>query len=530
MKKRIISLLLVLAMAFSLSACAKTENKKAEEGKNEANKTEAKKDSYETDVLVIGAGGAGMAAALAANEAGKSVLILEKGQMTGGNTTRATGGMNAAKTPYQYENKFEPAQKEAIEKKIAIVKKDYPELVELADKVAAQLAEYEKDPKGYFDSVELFMLDTMVGGKNLNNPELVKQLTENSSAAIEWLKTYGMELTNVGAFGGASVMRIHRPMKDGKTVAVGPYLVSNMTKAVKDKNIEIIFESPATEILVEDGKVVGAKAGDITIKAKSVVITTGGFGANLEKVAEIKPELKGFVTTNAPTITGDGIWMAQAIGADVVDMDQIQIHPTVEQETASLITEGVRGDGAILVNQEGKRFVDEVSTRDVVSAAEIAQTGGYAYLIFDQKMADASNPIQGYIKKGFTKQGDTVEALAKEIGVDEATFKATMDAWNAAVKAGKDEEFGRTSFTTELVTGPFYAIKLSPGVHHTMGGIKINKDTQVINTEGKVIENLFAAGEVTGGVHGANRLGGNAVADIIVYGKIAGQKAAENAK
>lgn len=510
--KKILSSLLVLAMLVSLVSFASAES------------------VQETDVLVIGAGGAGMAAAIAANEAGKSVLILEKGQMTGGNTTRATGGMNAAKTPYQDENEFKDAQKNAILKKIDIAKEKYPELKELAETVEKEFAEYQNDPKGYFDSVNLFMLDTIVGGKNLNNHELVKQLAENSAPAIEWLKGYGMELTNVGAFGGASVMRIHRPMKDGKTVAVGAYLIPKMNEILKEKNINVLFDTPATELIVEDGKVVGAKSNDKVFKAKSVIIATGGFGANLEKVAEVKPELKGFVTTNSPTITGDGIWMAQKIGADVVDLDQIQIHPTVEQKTAALITEGVRGDGAILVNQDGKRFTDEVGTRDVVSAAEVAQPGGYAYLIFDQNMADKSGPIQGYIKRGFTKQGDTYEALAKELGIDEATFKATMEGWNACVKAGKDEEFGRTAFTEELATAPFYAIKLSPGVHHTMGGIKINKDTEVLDTNGNVIKNLYAAGEVTGGIHGANRLGGNAVADIIIYGRIAGQKAAENAK
>ena len=232
------------------------------------------------------------------------------------------------------------------------------------------------------------------------------------------------------------------------------------------------------------------------------------------------------MTTNAPGAQGQGIDMAVAIGAGTVDMDQIQIHPTVEANTAALITEGLRGDGAILVNAEGNRFTDEVGTRDVVSAAEIAQTGSYSWLIIDQAMVDASSVIQGYIKNGYTFSGETYEELAEAIGVDPAAFAATMEKWNAAVAAGVDEEFGRTSFANPLDTAPYYAIKVTAGIHHTMGGLTINPDTQVLAGDGTVINGLYAAGEVTGGVHGGNRLGGNAVADFTVFGRIAGQQAA----
>ncbi len=502
---------------------------KADDADKEDDKTSEEKE-LEADVVVVGAGGAGMTAAIEANDAGKSVIILEKADFTGGNTTRATGGMNAGKTEYQDKNEFEANDKEAIENKIKTAREEYPELKELADTVEGQLKDYEANPEGYFDSKELFMLDTLVGGKNINNKELVETLVDNSSAAIDWLKSYGMELTDVGSFGGASVKRIHRPLVDGQTKAVGSYLVPKMTEILEEKKVDILFGTAATELIEKDGAIVGVKAGDLTVNAKSVVLATGGFAANLEKVAEIKPELKGFVTTNAATLMGDGIWMAEKVGADVVDMDQIQIHPTVEQETSSLITEGVRGDGAILVNQDGKRFIDEVGTRDVVSAAEIEQPGSYAYLIFDQAMVEKSGPLQGYIEKGFTKQGETYEELAKELEIDEKTLAETMENWNKAVLAKKDEEFGRTAFADELKTAPYYAIKLSPGVHHTMGGLKINTNTEVLDKDGNAIPNLYAAGEITGGVHGANRLGGNAVADIIIYGRIAGQNAAKNVK
>ena len=273
----------------------------------------------------------------------------------------------------------------------------------------------------------------------------------------------------------------------------------------------------------------GKGGSTVTVNAGSVVLATGGFGANLDMVVEYKPDLAGFASTNAPGAQGEGIAMATAIGAATVDMDQIQIHPTVETETAALITEGLRGDGAILVNAEGKRFCDEVGTRDAVSAAEIAQTGGYAWLVIDQKMVDASSVIAGYIKNGYTVQGDTYEALAEAMGVPAEDFAATMEAWNGCVAAGEDAEFGRTSFAEALDTAPYYAIKVSPGVHHTMGGLKINTDTQVLTEDGSAIAGLYAAGEVTGGVHGANRLGGNAVADFVVFGRIAGQNAADYA-
>lgn len=484
----------------------------------------------EVDIVVLGAGGAGMTAAIEAAHAGKSVLVVEKAAMTGGNTTRSTGGMNAAVTPYQAELAFEEGA--GVEKMIADAKAGYGDaLADLIATVEQQYADYAASPEGYFDSVELFMLDTLVGGKNVNNHALVETLASQSAGGIEWLSGIGAELTSVGSFGGASVKRIHRPVNaEGRTIAVGSYLVPILTENVQALNIQVLYETPATEIIMEDGVVTGAKAASssvsYTISAKAVIVATGGFGANEEMYTSYRPDLAGFVTTNAPGITGDGIKMGEAIGAATVDMDQIQIHPTVEQSTSALITEGLRGDGAILVNANGERFVDEVGTRDVVSAAEVAQPGGFAWLVIDQAMADASSVIAGYIAQGLTVQGDTYEALAEAMEVDPDAFAQTMDTWNQCVAAKQDDAFSRTSFANALDTAPFYAIKIAPGVHHTMGGLKINENTEVLDAQDAPIPGLFAAGEVTGGVHGANRLGGNAVADIIVFGRIAGQNAA----
>ena len=501
------------------------------------NDATAEDSTVEADVVVVGAGGVGMTAAITAAGEGKSVVILESQSMVGGNSVRATGGMNAGKTVYQDENEF--GESAGVEKTLKTAAEKYADnetITALAKTVSEQWAAYQANPTGYFDSVELMELDTMIGGKGINDPALVETLCANSADAIDWLDEHGITLHSVSSFGGASVKRIHRPVNaEGKTVSVGSYMIPLLEENCEKAGVQILLNTTANEILTDaSGAAVGIKAtgstGEtVTVNAKAVVLTTGGFGANLDMVIEYKPELKGFMTTNAAGAQGQGIEMATAIGAGTVDMDQIQIHPTVEANTAALITEGLRGDGAVLINAEGKRFIDEVGTRDVVSAAEIAQTGSYSWLVVDQAMVDASSVIQGYIKKGYTVTGETYEELGKAMGVDAAAFAETMDKWNGYVEAKNDPDFGRTSFANPLNTAPYYAVKVTAGVHHTMGGLKINANTEVLNEKGEVIPGLFAAGEVTGGVHGANRLGGNAVADFTVFGRIAGAAASDYA-
>ena len=497
---------------------------------------EKAEETLDCDVVVIGAGGAGMTAAITATDAGKNVILLESTAFPGGNSVRSTGGMNAGPTEWRNQNEFkEAAGVEATLKKVA----NYPDnarIQELGKIVAEQWEAYQAAPEGYFDTSELFQLDTLIGGGGKNDPALVQKLVESSPDAIAWLDSLNPEiiLHNVAAFGGASVKRIHRPVdENGKVISVGAYVVPLLQQNLENRGIKLMTDTPAVEILMDNGTAVGVKAegpdANYTINAKAVVIASGGFGANNDMIKAVRPELDGFITTNAPGIQGQGIQMAQAVGADTVDMAEIQLHPTVHVEgtSANLITEGLRGDGAILVNQEGKRFFDEVSTRDKVSAAEFEQTGGYAWLIVDSRMSDASNVIQGYINKGFAEKGETWEELAGAIGAPADVLAETMAAWNACVEAKEDKEFGRVSFANPLDQAPFYAIKVQPGVHHTMGGIKINDNAEVIGTDGAVIPGLFAAGETTGGVHGNNRLGGNAVADFTIFGRIAGQSAAD---
>ena len=449
-----------------------------------AQTAEKTQETRDVDVVIVGAGGAGMSAAITAKQQGKTVLLLEKMPYVGGNTTKATGGMNAAETHYQAE-------------------------------------------QGIEDSVEQFVEDTMKGGHNINNPDLVRTLAEKSADAINWLDEIGAPLPKVSFSGGATNARIHAPA-DGS--GVGGYLVNCFSETMEKLGIEVLLETKANEIIMVDGAAAGVKAEspdkELTINAKAVILTTGGFGANEEMYCTYRPDLRGTVTTNAPGATGDGIVMAQAVGADLVDIDQIQLHPTVEQATSMLITEGVRGDGAILVNQSGVRFVNELLTRDVVSAAELEQEGQYAYVIFDQNLREGLKATEKYIKNGIVTEGETIEALAEKLGIDPAVLAKTLADWNDAVAAGEDKEFGRTTgMEHDLSKAPYYAIKVAPGIHHTMGGVKINTNTQVIDTNGNVIPGLFAAGEVTGGVHGGNRIGGNAVADIVVYGRIAGANA-----
>ena len=501
----------------------------------EAVEEEAEDISLEADIVIIGAGGAGMTAAIVAADAGMNVIVLESQPAVGGNSVKSTGGMNAAKTADQDENEF--GEEAGVEKTLKAAADNYADnetITALAAEVQAQWEAWQAAPEGYFDSTELFALDTMIGGKGLNDIDLVNTLVNNSADAIEWLRTQDIDLTDVASFGGASVKRIHRPLNaEGKVVSVGAYTVPLLEEACsKRDNLTLMTDTTATEILVdEDGAVCGVaatgKTGNaVTVTAGAVVLTTGGFGANLDMVVQYKPELEGFMTTNAAGIQGQGIAMAQALGADTVDMEQIQIHPTVQADTASLITEGLRGDGAILVNANGERFIDEVGTRDVVSASEIAQPGSFSWLIVDQKMVDASSVIQGYISRGLMFSGDTYEALAAELEIPAEAFAATMATWNGYVADKNDPDFNRTSFANPLDTAPFYAVKVTAGIHHTMGGLKIDPETHVINTDGEIIPGLFAAGEVTGGVHGANRLGGNAVADFVVFGRIAGEQAA----
>lgn len=443
---------------------------------------------YETDVVIIGAGGAGMTAAIEAFDAGANVILFEKMAFLGGNTVRSKGGLNAAETSTQKEMKIT-------------------------------------------DSVKDFYEDTMKGGKNINNPEVVKYFTENSAETVEWLKGIGMDLNDVGAGAGAKNPRMHRPTGG---ISIGGVLVKTLAGNVEKRNITVLYRTEAQSLVINDGKVEGVKAKDLVrnedleISSKAVVIATGGFAANEELYTKYRKDLKGFITTNHPGADGSGIVMAEKAGAELVDMKYIQTNPTVEQSKAEVISESVRGNGAIFVNKKGVRFISEMETRDKLSAVILEQPEEYVYIIFDQGLRERMKAVEEMDQIGILITGKDLKELAAKISVEPKVLEDSVAKWNGYVKNGKDEEFGRTTgMKFVLEKGPFYAIPVAPGVHHTMGGIKINSKTEVLGKDNKAIKGLYAAGEVTGGVHGANRLGGNAVADIIIFGRQAAKQSVE---
>ncbi len=442
-------------------------------------------EDTKTDIVIIGGGGAGLTAAISAAEKGAKIILIEKMPMLGGNTNYATGGLNAANTSIQ-------------------------------------------KLKGVEDSEELFVQDTMKGGKNKNNIKLVEKMAYKSKDIIEWLAIRGADLSDLGRLAGQNKDRTHRPLGGS---AVGPNIVMALSETANKLNLDIRLNQKAINLLEKNGEIIGVEillnsGKKYNIYSKSVIITTGGFGANFDMVSELVPELKGFGTTNQKGALGEGVVMLNKIGADMVDLNQIQTHPTVVPSNSEMITEAVRGNGAILVNRDGKRFVNELETRDVVSKAELSQNGGTAYLVFDQGVRKSLKAIEKYNKSGLLTRGKNIEELAKKLNIPYLTFKESIEKYNEFVILKNDKEFSRENMQRELNQGPFYAVEVGPAIHHTMGGVKINEETAVLRNN-KVIPGLYAAGEVTGGIHGANRLGGNAMTDITVFGKIAGEAAAK---
>lgn len=446
----------------------------------------------EADIVVIGSGGAGLSAALTAAQNGKKVIVLEKQAIIGGNTNRAEGGMNAAGTKQQIEH-------------------------------------------GITDDTPLRMSqDAQKGGHYLNNPELTLMLGENAKYAEEWLLSLGANFCHrMGRGGGQTAARGHGPC-DGSPV--GKEVMRVLTGAIKKMpSIEIRAMNQATEIVMKDGKAVGVKAvgrdkKEYTIDSKAVVLAAGGFGANAKMIEKLRPEYKGFATTNNPGALGEGLELAKKAGATFVDMREIQAHPTVVPVKGILISESMRARGAFLVNNEGKRFINELLPRDVVAYGILAQPTGKAWILIDSAIVGKNKLAAGYVQQGLAVKGEDVESLAKGINVPAANLKAAFEQYKKAYDTKKDDAFGRPEMISPNNVFPVYAIQITPAIHHTMGGVRINRNAEVVGTNAKAIPGLYAAGEVTGGVHGGNRIGGNAVADIITFGRIAGKNAADYAK
>lgn len=464
----------------------------------EENKNKNKKEVSKThDVVIVGAGGAGLSAAIEAKKAGADVIILEKMPMAGGNT-----------------------------------------LISGAEYAAPNNWIQEKE--GIKDSTDEFAKDMIKGGDAKNNPELVKVVAENALDGAKWLRDeVGVKWEdNLMFFGGHSVKRSLVPLGSS-----GKEIINKELAKVESLKIPVLYETSATELITDDkGKVVGVKAESEDKKYtfntnKAVVITTGGFGSNLKMRVKYNPEIdENVLSTNTVGSTGDGIVMAEKVGADLDGMKYIQTYPICDPLTGTLLYFGdARMYGhTIMVNKEGKRFVEELDRRDVISMAIKKQTGHVCYQLLDQKGLDDSKLVEPHAaeidylyKNKLLVKANTIEEAAKFFDIDAKELKTTVDRYNGYVKAGKDEEFNKRSMPFPIKEGPFYILKAAPAVHHTMGGIKINTNAQVINKEGKVIEGLYSAGEVTGGIHGTNRLGSDALADITVFGRIAGKNAAK---
>ena len=469
--------------------------------KVKADETETVKEDIvlDTEVAIIGAGGAGLAAAVSAHQNGAKVVVIEKMPNVGGNTIISGSAFNAV------DDKRQSAQ-------------------------------------GIEDSIEKHYTQTYEGGDKKGDPELVRVLVENAYPTIEWLESLGMEFKDtVFTVLGALWPRSHKPIEPLGTGYINTYM--NYINEHKDE-IQILTETEAKELVVSaEGRVTGflaeGKSGKVTVNAsKCVIVASGCFVANVEmrdQYNTIWPTLTDIKTTNHKGATGDGIIMAEKIDASIVQMENIQLLPMGDPSTGSLsgnIEQGV--ENRIFVNTIGNRFVDEGARRDVMTKALMEQENSTMWVIVDQHSYPTGDTVNNFnesidslVEQGRAFKADTLEDLAQQIGVEPENLKKSVEAFNASVDGAKDE-FGRTLFMDKIDTAPFYAGARVPTVHHTMGGIKITAETRVVDNNGIIIEGLFAAGEVTGGIHGSNRLGGNALADVNTFGRIAGEQAAKN--
>ncbi|AMB94541.1 flavocytochrome c [Aerococcus sanguinicola] len=505
-----------------------------------------------TDVLVIGGGGAGLAAAASAIQAGKQVIVLDKFPAIGGNTVRTGGPMNAADPDWQNQFAALPGEGHTLEEIAATpeaeIDDEYLEdFRELRQQIQDYLEANEEGEAYLFDSVLLHRIQTYLGGKRedlsgnrvYGNYDLVKTLTDNVLDSVNWLTELGVDFDrdHVDMPVGAMWRRGHKPRSDE-----GYAYVHALESFIEKEGGSIYTEADVTELIQDDqGQVVGAKGtyqgAAMRIEAQALVLATGGFGANTPMLQEyntywerIDDDVK---TSNSPAITGDGIRLGQAVGADLVDMGMIQMLPTCDPETGALFT-GLQVPPAnfLMVNQEGQRFVNEFGTRDEISAAAIAN-GGLFYLIADERIkATAYNTSQEKIDQqvadGTLYKADTVADLARQIDMDPEQLEETVKKYNSYVEAGEDPDFNKGAFDLKVEEAPFYATPRKPAIHHTMGGLRINSQAQVLDADGQAIPGLYAAGEVAGGIHAGNRLGGNSLADIFTFGRIAGQEASQS--
>lgn len=490
------------------------------------------------DVVVVGGGGAGLTAAITAAQQGAEVILIEKAGALGGNTLIAGQGFNASDPERQANTEMSEALTTELKSYLELDPADFGAFAEVLETVKEQINEYlASDSTTLFDSPELHMLHTYMGGKRTGldgtviepDLELARTFATNALGALEWAESIGAEWNDTtSTILGAMWPRSHG-LANGNIITI-------LTDAATAEGVEILTDTCGNELIVTDGRVTGVKAtttagANVTLHANSgVVLATGGFSANAPMVAEYNNYWPGLSdtmpSTNAPTITGDGIIMAQEVGADVTGMGFAQLMPSSHPVDGSLFS-GIWGSAEtqVFVNKEGKRYVNEYAERDVLSKAALEQTDGIFYIICDNKIAKDAD-VEGMEAAGNVVVADTLEELAEKLEIPVDTFVAEIERYNSFVDAQKDDDFGKPLFGEKIDEAPFVATPRSPALHHTMGGVKIDTETHVLSTEGTAIPGLYAAGEVTGGLHAGNRLGGNAMTDFLVFGRIAGENAA----
>ncbi|WP_124067128.1 flavocytochrome c [Clostridium sp. E02] len=511
-------------------------------------------EEYTCDVVVVGGGGAGLSAAATALQKGCSAIVLEKYPAAGGNTIRSGGPVNAADPEWQKQFQENPGERHTIE---ALLNTDESQIhIEYLEDFRAlkeEFAAYQKKfgtQKGHlFDSPLLHRMQTYFGGKrtDLNGNtiygqyDLVKILTDRALESVKWLEEIGVEYDKSLVFApvGALWRRGHKPVK-----SYGSAFILSLTKYVEEQSGKIITDSPVKEFIIEDGQIAGVIATGvngqkITVRAKAVVLASGGFGANTKMLKEyntywshIDDDIR---TTNSYAMTGDGIQLGKTVGAALTGMGFTQMMPVSDPETGELFSGlQVPPENFVIVNKEGKRFINEFSGRDVLTKAAIDQ-GGLFYLIADDEIKKTAantsqEKIDRQVEAGTLFRADTIEELAVKVGMEPKTLRETIDKYNSYVDEGFDPEFHKDTFSLKVEKAPFYATPRKPAVHHTMGGLKIDTKARVLDEKGQPIKNLYAAGEVAGGIHAGNRLGGNALTDIFTFGRIAGKTAVDEIK
>lgn len=501
------------------------------------------------DVAVVGAGGAGLAAAVRSIQHGEKVAILEKYPQIGGNTSRAGGPMNAAEPDWQKNFKALPGEKDTL-KELAATPIDQidPEYQDDFKELQKQIKEYVDSGADYlFDSTLLHEIQTYLGGKrtDLKGNEihgkyaLVHELVTNALNSVKWLADLGVKFDNsdVTEPVGGLWRRGHKPVEP-----MGYAYIHILGDWVRDYGVDPYLETRAEKLIIEDGKVRGivatrADGSKLTVHSKAVILTAGGFGANTKMVQKYNTYWQkiddDIATTNSPSITGDGINLGLEAGADLFGMGFIQLMPVADPKTGELFT-GVVTPPAnyIMVNKEGKRFVNEFAERDVLAKAVIAN-GGLIYQVADDKIKETAynttqESLDAQVKAGTLFRDDTLEGLAKQIGMDPDVLVETIKKYNSYVDAGKDPEFHKNVLGLKCEVAPFYATPRKPAIHHTMGGLVIDTKAHVLNKDGKIIDGLYSAGENAGGIHAGNRLGGNSLADIFTFGRIVANTAYED--